>query len=184
MATNDAGQAVLSTGSTFRVTFVECPQHSTEMRGPGRVEIDARGVRFVGPRRRINAAFYGACASALASTVAAFWIAAELGGRHLVASVLAARPLVFALGLGVFGALCLAHAILIRVLPLRREDRHVPFSTLRVDTRDAGLEIVTTLPGFAGTTSFAVEGGPSERARFLDELETARAGGARSYRTA
>lgn len=168
----------------FAVTFVGGPGRTTEMCGPGSVVIDAQGLRFVGPRRRLDAAFYGACGAALVATIGAIWIVTTLARQHLV-SVMGARPLLLGAGLCVFGLLCITHTVLIRVLPLATEDRHVDFASgVRIAERGDALEIQSAQRGFEGATRFEMRGGPAERARFLEELEVARAGGPGSYRTA
>lgn len=187
----------MTTGATelvsgFAVTFVDGihrapgsgrPARPTEMRGPGAVVIDARGLRFVGPRRRLDAAFYGACTVAGVAAIGALWVVTALAGRHVL-SVMGARPLLLGAGLCVFAILCLTHAILIRVLPFATEDRHVAFASgVQIAERGDALEIQSAQPGFEGATRFEVRGGADERARFLQELDVARAGGPGSYRT-
>lgn len=174
----------LGDASAFGVTFLVGTGRSTEMRGRGRVVLDGRGVRFIGARPRLDGAFYGACAAALAAAVAAVWVLSALAGHH-VFSVMSARPLLVGAGLGVFGVLCGAHAILIRLLPLAAEDRLVPFASgMRVDVVGDAVEVASDAPGFVGATWLAFDGGADERARFLDELATARQGGACAYRDA
>lgn len=172
-------------GTSFSVTFVDGAERSTRLIGRGSVVVDAHGVRFVGARPRIDAAFYGACVIALVAAVLSFWIATLVAGRQVLSSIMGARPLLFGAGVCALGVLTAAHGFLIRVLPLAREDRHVAFSeALRADVLGDGVMVTSTARGFAGATSFTFDGGADASARFLDELETARAGGARTYRSA
>lgn len=170
-------------GTTFTVTFVEAEGSTTQMRGRGAVVVDAHGVRIVGKRPRIDAAFYGACTIAVASAGLAFWIVSMIAGRQVLSSIMGARPLLFGAGVFALGVLTVAHAFLIRLLPLAREDRRVVFSQgMTVDGIGDAVEITSATRGFSGATRFTVDGGSAERTRLLDEVATARSGGAASYR--
>lgn len=167
----------------FAVTFVTGKGRATLMKGRGRIALEPEGVRLVGPRARVDAAFYGACAIGLAGAVVAFAVAAWVGGPYLLTRGVGIAPLLIGAALCVLALLNIAHAILIRALPFRTEDRRLAFaSNMSVETADAAARIVTDERGFMGATWFVFEGGPSERARFIDELETARRGGASGYR--
>ena len=121
---------------------------------------------------------------ALVAAVGAISIVTTLARQHLV-SVMGARPLLLGAGLCVFAILCLAHEILIRVLPLAKEDGRVAFASgLQVSEIGDLLVIHSTQQGFEGATRFEVDGGANERTRFLEEFEVACAGGPGSYRRA
>lgn len=176
--TMDASTASMNAtpdGNAFDVRFVVGKGRATLLKGRGQIALDRDGVRLVGPRARVDAAFYGACGIALGGAVVAIAI--------ILTGGLAVRPVVIGAALCVLALLNVAHAILIRALPFRMEDRRVPFATdPRVEADEEVAWLVTSERGFMGSTWFVFEGGPSERARFIDEYETARRGGASGYR--
>lgn len=163
----------------YDVTFVVGKGRATRMSGRGRIALEPGGVRLVGPRARVDAAFYGACAIALGGAVVALAIVVLAYGLRSVARA----PVMYGVGLSVLALLSVGHAILIRVLPFRTEDRRLAFaSTMSVEVADGEALIVASERGFNGATWFVFEGGSSEGARFVDEYDTARRGGAPGYR--
>lgn len=160
----------------YPTMFLSGRGRPTGMSGPGWIGIDAAGLRVVGSRTRVDAAFYGAFA---------FLVGGVAIALSTVLCFSLRRPLLYAAIVGPILLSSVVHRLLLRVLRPYAEDRIVPFERATCwGVGTAGFAVSSADDGFVGTTWVAFVGGERERQRFFDEYVAARTGGARAYRDA